>query len=140
MMERGQRTMTDVPDYFVEDKDEPFGMRFGASAVIHATRIGQMRLVIRRIEVHTIPVRRGEDLNTKTIWAVAQGETGAGRLIDTKADEAESLLFEAAGAVASTVRIASKLGGCNESFSSFGAIRVSSLPVIVSLLTRSSKR
>ena len=41
-----------------------------AQAIVDAIRVGHVGLVIRRVEVYTIPAGREKDLSPEAIWAV----------------------------------------------------------------------
>ena len=45
-------------------------MRGRAQTVVDAVRVGHVRLVIRRVEVYTIPASREKHLSPEAIWAV----------------------------------------------------------------------
>jgi len=51
-----------------------------ALAVIDATRVRHVGLVIRRVEVHTIPAAREEHLSSEAIWAIRGCESWGLRL------------------------------------------------------------
>ena len=59
----------------IEDGDEVLRVRGWASTVVDTVRVGHMRLVIRRVEVYTIPAGREKDLSPKAIWAISIAET-----------------------------------------------------------------
>ncbi len=54
--------VVDIPDDLIKERDQVLGVRTRASAVIVASRVRHVRLVIRRIEVDAIPARREIDL------------------------------------------------------------------------------
>ena len=45
------------------------------NAVVDAVRVRHVGLVIRRVEVYTIPAGREKDLSPEAIWAVGVGES-----------------------------------------------------------------
>jgi hypothetical protein len=61
--------------HFVEDRDKVNRMRRRALAVIEYSRVSQVRLVVRRVEVATIPATREEHLGPEAVWAVGIGES-----------------------------------------------------------------
>jgi hypothetical protein len=61
--------------HFVEDRDEVNRMRARAKAVIDTIRVSHVRLVVRRVEVDTIPASRKEYLSPETVWANGVGES-----------------------------------------------------------------
>jgi len=54
--------IVDIPDDLIKERDQVLGVRAGASAVVVASRVRDVRLVVRRIEVDAIPARREIDL------------------------------------------------------------------------------
>ena len=66
---------------FIEEGYEVNWMRGRAAAVIDATRVHHMGLVIRRVEVHTIPAGREEYLCSEAIRALCVVHSWRLRLI-----------------------------------------------------------
>jgi hypothetical protein len=59
-----------VEIYFVVERYKVVRMRRRTETVIEFTGESHVRLVIRRVEVHTVPTTREEYLGPKTIWAI----------------------------------------------------------------------
>ena len=54
--------IVDVPDDLIKERDQVFGVRGRASAVIVVGRVMNVRLVVWRIEIDAIPARGEVDL------------------------------------------------------------------------------
>jgi hypothetical protein len=61
--------------YLKEEGDKVDRMRRRANAVVDTIGVSHVRLVIRRVEVHTVPTSREEYLGPETIWAISVGES-----------------------------------------------------------------
>jgi hypothetical protein len=79
--------------HFIEDGYDVDWMRRRALAGIDATWIRHMGLVIRRVEVHTIPAAREEHLCSETIWAARVCESWCLRLSRAVEVDAKLILF-----------------------------------------------
>jgi hypothetical protein len=95
--------LVDVVQDLVEEGNHVNRVRGRARSVIGGTAagVGHVRLVIGRVEVHTIPAGWEEDLGTETVGAVGGGHSpglGRGGWI-IQADEAHSLGSEIIGLV-----------------------------------------
>jgi hypothetical protein len=61
--------------HFVEDRDKVDRMRRRTTAIIDTIRVSHVRLVVRRVEVDTIPASREEYLSPETVWAIGVSES-----------------------------------------------------------------
>jgi hypothetical protein len=74
-------------------------VRGWALTAVDAVRVGHMRLVIRRVEVFTIPAGREKDLGPEAVWAAGVGESWSLWSRRSGIVEANSCLVLASGAV-----------------------------------------
>jgi hypothetical protein len=58
-----------IEDNLVEDRDKSLWKSRRASACSNTSRVSHMRLVVRAIEILSIPARREENLSTETARA-----------------------------------------------------------------------
>lgn len=61
--------------YLIEEGDDVDWVRGRAQTIIDLSGVRRVRLVIRRVKVHTIPASREKDLSPETIWTVRVGES-----------------------------------------------------------------
>jgi hypothetical protein len=59
----------------IEEGDEMVWVRGRTETVVDAVRVGHVGLVIRRVDVHTIPAGREKDLSSEAVWAVGVAES-----------------------------------------------------------------
>lgn len=64
-----------VEIHFVVERDKVVRMRRRTETVIDFTGESHVRLVVRRVEIHTVPATREEYLGPKTIWAIGVADS-----------------------------------------------------------------